>query len=64
MTLFEDLLESINEQQWQGWEQWLKTPEMGDAEWIESCVEEVSDTVPKQINLLKGSQGLPWWRSG
>lgn len=58
MTLFEDLLGSVNEQQWQGWEQWLKTPEMGDAEWIESSVEDVFVTVPKQINLLKESQNI------
>ena len=33
-----------------------KTPETGDAESIESSIEEVSDTVSKQINHFKGSQ--------
>jgi len=35
-----------------------KTPETGDAESIESSIEEVSDTVSKQINHFKGSQNV------
>lgn len=35
-----------------------KTPETGDAEWIESSIEEVSDTISKQTNHLKGSQNV------
>ena len=35
-----------------------KTPETGDAEWIKSSIEEVSDTVSKQTNHLKGSQNV------
>lgn len=35
-----------------------KTPETSDAEWVESSIEEVSDTVSKQTNHLKGSQNV------
>lgn len=35
-----------------------KTPETGDAEWVESSIEEVCDTVSKQTNHLKGSQNV------
>lgn len=35
-----------------------KTPETGDAESIESSIEEVSDTVSKQTNHFKGSQNV------
>ena len=33
-----------------------KTPETGDAEWVERSIEEVSDTVSKQTNQNEVSQ--------
>lgn len=47
VTLFEDHPESINEQQQQGQEQRPKMPETGEAEKIESSIEEASDAVSK-----------------
>lgn len=58
MTLFEDYSESANEQQQQGWEQWPKMWETGNADRIENSIEEVSDTASKQINILKGIQNI------